>query len=109
MAAKRRMSLREGAMATVAAAALTLVLLVAGPRAAESADPDALWRIVHTLCVTDMRLSGNPAPCTRVDLAGRYAVLKDIRGQTQLLLIPTDRLLGIESPQLLTPGAANYF
>ncbi|HLK26296.1 MAG TPA: CDP-diacylglycerol diphosphatase [Caulobacteraceae bacterium] len=106
MAEKRRISVVEMGSAVVA---LALLVLIAAPKAAESADPNALWRIVHTLCVTDMQVSGNPAPCTRVDLAKRYAVLKDIRGDTQLLLIPTDRISGIEAPQLLAADAPNYF
>jgi len=109
MANKWRMRARDRRAAAFMAAALALILTIAAPRAAESADPDALWRIVHTLCVTDMRVSGSPAPCARVDLAKRYAVLKDIRGDTQLLLIPTDRLSGIEAPQLLAADAPNYF
>jgi CDP-diacylglycerol pyrophosphatase len=74
-----------------------------------AADPNALWRIVHDLCVTDMKLRGHPAPCAAVNLSRRYAVLKDIRGATQLLLIPTDRVAGIESPALLAAGAPNYW
>ncbi len=74
-----------------------------------AADSGALWRVVHDLCVTDMRISGHAAPCVAVDLARRYAVLKDLRGRTQLLLIPTDRVTGIESPLLLAPGAPNYW
>jgi CDP-diacylglycerol pyrophosphatase len=76
---------------------------------ARAADPNALWHVVHDLCVPDMQVSGAPAPCSKVDLAGGYAVLKDIRGDTQLLLIPTDRVTGIESPLLLAPGSPNYW
>lgn len=76
---------------------------------ASAADPNALWHVVHDLCVTDAKVSGSPAPCSKVDLAGRYAVLKDIRGDTQLLLIPTDRVTGIEDPQLLAAGSPNYW
>jgi len=36
-------------------------------------------------------------------------VLKDIKGNTQFLLIPTGELSGIESPSLLTAGSPNYF
>jgi CDP-diacylglycerol pyrophosphatase len=42
-------------------------------------------------------------------LAGSFAVLKDIRGATQFLLIPTKQICGIESRALLAPRAANYF
>ena len=56
-----------------------------------------------------MKISKLPAPCVAVNLRGRYAVLKDMRGPTQLLLIPTDRIGGIESPALLGPNSPNYW
>lgn len=91
--------------------AAALILLAAAP--AQAADPDALWKIVNGLCVPNQEQHGNPAPCALVDLqggAGRgYALLKDIRGKTQYLLIPTARVTGIEDPALLQPGAPNYF
>jgi CDP-diacylglycerol pyrophosphatase len=81
------------------------------PRA--SADPNALWTIVHDQCVPDQQTNADPAPCSRVDLgAGEqrgYAVLKDLVGATQFLLIPTEPIPGIESTALLEPDAPNYF
>jgi CDP-diacylglycerol pyrophosphatase len=59
--------------------------------------------------VVDMKASGLPAPCSAVNLKAGYAVLKDIRGATQMLLIPTDRISGIESPKLLAPQSPNYW
>ena len=56
-----------------------------------------------------MRQSQNPAPCAIVDLAAGYVVLKDIKGATQFLLMPTARISGIESPELLVPDAPNYW
>ncbi|MGH6988032.1 MAG: CDP-diacylglycerol diphosphatase [Caulobacteraceae bacterium] len=76
---------------------------------AQAADPNALWRIVHDLCVPDFKTTGKPAPCTKIDLGGRYAILKDIEGKTQLLLIPTDKVTGIEDRKVLARGAPNYF
>ena len=80
---------------------------------AAQADPNALWNIVHGQCVPDERQHGDPKPCAEVELgsglAGGYAVLKDIRGATQYLLIPTRQIGGIESRALLEPHAANYF
>ena len=69
--------------------------------AAQAADPDALWKITHGKCVPHTTAGEGPAPCSLVDLAGGYAVLKDIRGATQFLLIPTARITGIESPEIL--------
>jgi len=88
-------------------AALLLLALPAG--AVRAADPDALWKIVHDRCVPHATAGEGPAPCSFVDLAGGYAVLKDIRGATQFLLIPTARIAGIESPAILLLGAANYW
>jgi CDP-diacylglycerol pyrophosphatase len=74
-----------------------------------AAGPNALWHIVHDLCVPDMQAKSLPAPCTAVDLTQGYAVLKDLRGATQLLLIPTDRVSGIEDPKLLAASSPNYW
>ncbi len=77
------------------------------------ADPNALWTIVHDKCVVDEQQNHDPAPCSRVDLsrgeAGGFVVLKDIVGERQYLLLPTARLTGIDSPEILAPGATNYF
>jgi len=87
--------------------------LAAGSDRAAHADPDALWKIVHGACVPDQEQHGAPAPCTEVDLAQGEAhgtaILKDKRGKTQFLLIPTARIAGMESPDILQPDAPNYF
>jgi len=95
-----------------ASAAALAALLVASP-AARAASPDALWNIVHGRCVPNQQLHNAPSPCTSVSLAGGeahgYAILKDIKGASQFLLIPTDRITGIESPKILADDAPNYF
>lgn len=96
----------------ILAGALTALLLF-GPVPTALADPNALWTIVHDQCVPDEYARGNPAPCALVDVAvserDGYAVLKDLVGATQYLLIPTERISGIESPELLDGDAPNYF
>jgi CDP-diacylglycerol pyrophosphatase len=81
--------------------------------AVRAANPDALWQIVNGRCVPDQVLNNDPAPCTAVTLTGGeqagHAILKDIVGATQFLLIPTGRLRGIESPEILAADAPNYF
>jgi CDP-diacylglycerol pyrophosphatase len=74
-------------------------------------NPDALWVVVHDVCVPDQQVFGNPAPCTEVDLAAGYAILKDPNASapTQFLLVPTTRVTGIEDPALLSPGTPNYW
>jgi CDP-diacylglycerol pyrophosphatase len=76
---------------------------------ARAADPDALWKIVNGRCVPDQQAHADPRPCAAVDLAGGYALLKDIVGPAQFLLIPTAKITGIESPEILAPDAPNYF
>jgi CDP-diacylglycerol pyrophosphatase len=77
--------------------------------AACAADPSALWKITDGKCVPHMRESNDPAPCAIVDLATGYVVLKDLIGATQYLLIPTTRISGIESPEVLAPNVPNYW
>jgi CDP-diacylglycerol pyrophosphatase len=93
-------------------ASLGAVLLLAGGATAprEAADhPNALWHVVHGLCLTDKRLIGAAAPCAFVDLARGFAVVRDPGGKTQVLLVPTRRLSGIEDPRLQAPDAPNYW
>ncbi len=90
-------------------AALLLALLCAPASRHAAAGADALWRIVGGQCVPDQQQNHVPKPCAQVDLAGGYAVLKDIAGDTQFLLIPTTRVSGIESPEILAPDAPNYW
>ncbi|CAN5599074.1 CDP-diacylglycerol diphosphatase [soil metagenome] len=94
-------------------AALVIALVALTNVGTAQADPNALWTIVHDQCVPDQQSHGDPAPCADVDVTDGpqtgYAVLKDIVGATQFLLIPTADVPGIESPELLAPGAVNYF
>jgi CDP-diacylglycerol pyrophosphatase len=71
--------------------------------------PNALWDVVHGLCVRDKWLTGGAAPCLAVDRKLGVAVVPDPRRPTQVLVVPTKRLAGIESPGLLDPDAVNYW
>jgi CDP-diacylglycerol pyrophosphatase len=92
-------------------------LLLAGvllfPAGARAADPSALWKIVSGECVPHEQADRDPSPCSDVDIAegvdNGYAVLKDIVGVAQFLLIPTERISGIEDPAVLLDGATNYW
>ncbi|MBN3762535.1 CDP-diacylglycerol diphosphatase [Burkholderia sp. Ac-20365] len=90
-------------------AALAVALCTSGCALIASADPNALWNIVDHQCVPVARTTGGAGFCTSVNLPGRYAILKDINGNTQYLLIPTDRVAGIESPSVLAPDAPDYW
>jgi CDP-diacylglycerol pyrophosphatase len=90
-----------------------MIAALLGCGTARAADPSALWKIVSGQCVPHEAQAHDPSPCAAVDVAEGlergYAVLKDIRGVAQFLLIPTVRLGGIESPEILAPDSPNYF
>lgn len=88
-------------------AALAIAALFASVEA--HADHDALKKIVLEQCAPHMRAGQGPAPCAAVDLASGTAVLKDIKGPTQFLLIPTRIVTGIDDPQVLAADAPNYW
>lgn len=98
---------------SVAAAAALAAMLFLPAATAGVFDPSALWKIVNGQCVPNQQQHGDPKPCVEVDLkngaARGHAVLKDINGKTQYLVIPTARIVGIEAPELLAPDAPNYF
>ncbi|OON38506.1 CDP-diacylglycerol diphosphatase [Izhakiella australiensis] len=70
---------------------------------------DALWRIISQQCIPDQVEHHNPAPCRNVDLRNGFVVMKDRNGPLQFLLMPTERISGIESTQLLHPAKTNFF
>ena len=102
-------SIRRWLVAIIGAVASVLL----GDNSGHATEPDALWKLVHDKCVPDQQQNNNPAPCAVVNQRGGdakgYAVVKDLVGATQYLLIPTARVPGIESPLLLAPEAPNYF
>ena len=102
-----RASRRLTILVRVVAAALLFYVLPVLP--ASAAHPNALWHVVHDLCVRDRKITGLPAPCIRVNLHEGYAVVPDLRTAAQLLVVPTRRITGIEDPQLLEPGGPNYW
>jgi len=96
-------------MALSTLAGIVLAVASAGCAQLAAADSNALWRIVDGQCVMSMHSSGTPGFCSRVDLDGHYAILKDISGSSQYLLIPTVRVSGIESPDVLDDNAPPYW
>jgi CDP-diacylglycerol pyrophosphatase len=99
-----------GALLAVAAA-VTLV----GTSRIRDASRDRLRLIVQQQCLPDWLEHHDPAPCRSVELAGNgpgapgFAVLPDRKGGAHFLLIPTQAIRGIESPELRAPGSLNYF
>lgn len=69
---------------------------------------DALWNIVSEKCVPNQLHHNDPTPCRMVDLHNGYVVLKDRNGPLQYLLLPVEKITGIESPELLNPYTSNF-
>jgi len=93
--------------------ACAVFLLLSASAAERSLPRNSLWEVVHNLCVPGHSEYNDPKPSLRVDLTGGiergFAILRDPRGGTQFLLIPTARISGIESPFIRRPHATNYF
>jgi CDP-diacylglycerol pyrophosphatase len=100
------------AVAATTCACVFFLFLPAGEAQTELSS-NALWEVVHNICVPGQAQHHDPRPCIRVDLKGGtengFAILRDPRGGTQFLLIPTTRISGIESPIVRGPNAPNYF
>ncbi|MBG7620376.1 CDP-diacylglycerol diphosphatase [Herbaspirillum sp. AP02] len=84
-------------------------LLLCSQSATAAADPHKLWEITSQQCVPAMQAHGEPQPCATVDLQRGFVILKDLVGPAQYLLMPTRRLSGIESPELLREDAPRYW
>ncbi|HGM7838437.1 TPA: CDP-diacylglycerol diphosphatase [Serratia marcescens] len=72
-------------------------------------NPNALWQIVSQQCVPNQQQNNDPAPCLKVDLTEGYVLFKDSKGPYHDLVMPTEKVSGIESPALQTDHAPPYF
>jgi CDP-diacylglycerol pyrophosphatase len=92
---------------------LIVLLLAACAAPARASDPDALWHIIHDRCLPAFGAHKPPAPCAEVDLPagtpGGWVVLKDRDGATQYLVMPTQKITGIEDSTILAPDEPNFF
>ena len=101
------MQLKKSLAGVVTAAILALAGIGAWYYATRN--PNALWQIVSERCVPEARSGAGKNACAKVDLNNGYVILKDRNGIGQYLLIPTRRIEGIESPDLVEVGAHNYW
>jgi CDP-diacylglycerol pyrophosphatase len=91
------------------------VLFAASLNACHAGDRDALRRIVQEQCAVNWVQRHSAEPCARIEVPAApherdgYALLADRKGGAHFLLIPTGTLAGMESVELLEPGAPNYF
>jgi len=69
---------------------------------------DALWWVTSG-CAYAQKYVHTSVPCEKVNLKRGYALVKDLQSKTQFLLVPLERIVGIESPEILEPNSINYW
>jgi CDP-diacylglycerol pyrophosphatase len=95
-------------LVTVTKSAALVASVLSGLSAPAGGMPrEALWHVINGLCVSNQQLTANPAPCSVVDSKRGFAVLW--AGAAHYLLVPTAKISGIESDDLLAPAAPNYW
>ncbi|WP_112819919.1 CDP-diacylglycerol diphosphatase [Rhizobium sp. S163] len=98
MASTRRISIALGATVVASIAWFTL-----------RSNPNALWSIIQDRCLIDVGRRDGLPPCVRVERQEGYVVIKDRKGSHHFLLLPTEKMTGIEDPRLLDAQSPNYF
>jgi CDP-diacylglycerol pyrophosphatase len=98
--------------ALTVSASIVLVLTLGAWKLGAATHRQALWRVIQT-CVANYKLTGAAFPCLQVDLTGgeeRGAVtIWAPFGKHETIVAPTQRVTGVEDPQLQSPAAPNYF
>ncbi|MFP3028771.1 MAG: CDP-diacylglycerol diphosphatase [Arsenophonus sp.] len=70
---------------------------------------DKLWKIINQECIPNFKNGNLQTSCIKVDQQHRYVIYKDINGPLHNLLLPLDKISGIESPILQQKNTKNYF
>jgi CDP-diacylglycerol pyrophosphatase len=92
---------RRSVFLTLAAFLVGGMSLLVASAAAGGDDGDGLWHVVNDLCLPMQRTLNRPFPCLDVNTQRGFVVLRAPYDQTRLLVVPTRRVRGIESPSLL--------
>jgi len=91
---------------------LSLALIVGASSARAAIHREALWVVLQS-CLVAHKTAGIPFPCLAVNLASNtdpgYAVLRAPFSATRVLVVPTERVEGIESPILQRTDATAYW
>ncbi|TAT96079.1 CDP-diacylglycerol diphosphatase (plasmid) [Rhizobium ruizarguesonis] len=72
-------------------------------------DPNALYKILDTKCLAHADRPGEFPPCVEVSQAAGFAILRDRKGSRHFLLMPIEKISGIESERVLSADAPNFF
>ena len=91
-----------------------IAAMVAGqPHSVSAANRSELWFVVHDVCLPVYRSIGVAFPCAEVNIANGldrgFVVLQAPSSTTHVIVVPTTRISGIESPALHSENAPNYW
>lgn len=75
----------------------------------QAADRDILWDIVHNKCQPSYDKQGTYGSCSLVNENEGYVLMKDRNGKYQYLLMPLNKVSGIEDKQLVSGNVPDYF
>jgi CDP-diacylglycerol pyrophosphatase len=78
-------------------------------RALDLSERGALWQVVHRLCLPMHATLGLSLPCLAVDDERGFVVIRAPGDATRIIVVPTVRMEGIESPSLLREDSPNYW
>jgi CDP-diacylglycerol pyrophosphatase len=96
-----------------AATGLIAAMIVGQPQSASAANRDELWFVVHDMCLPAYQSIGVAFPCLEVNIGDGvdrgFAVLQAPSSAAHIIVVPTTRISGIESPALQSETAPNYW
>lgn len=70
---------------------------------------NALWSVVEGLCLPMQEVFGVAAPCLKVDRDRRFVTIRAPGEATHIIVVPTVKIAGIESPAALSPEGPNLW
>jgi CDP-diacylglycerol pyrophosphatase len=92
---------------------LIVATVVGLPNSVSAANRSGLWAVVHDICLPAYQGIDVAFPCAEVNIANGleqgFVVLQTPSSATHVLVVPTTRISGIESPALLSENAPNYW
>jgi CDP-diacylglycerol pyrophosphatase len=109
----RNRALLHKLTAFAAAMGLIAAMVASQSPSATAANRGELWLVVHDICLLAYRSIGVAFPCAEVNLSNGldrgFAVLQAPSSTAHVIVVPTTRISGIESPALQSEEASNYW
>jgi CDP-diacylglycerol pyrophosphatase len=70
---------------------------------------NALWHVVEDICLPMDHALGLSFPCLKVDSQRGFVVIRAPGDDTRIIVVPTARIRGIESPEILREDSPNFW